>query len=163
MWGAGVKPLLAISIPGEPVGKGRPRLSTRGGFARAYTPAKTATWEGNAAALIHAAWDKSPLDEPLLLVVRAIKARPKAMPKRTPSWRLWRTVKPDGDNVLKCVGDALVSAGVLVDDTRIVEWRCLCLYAARDEGPSVEIELHWPHPLDSACDRRLYGANGGAE
>lgn len=35
-----------------PVGKGRPRMSTRGGFARAYTPAKTAHFERSVAALL---------------------------------------------------------------------------------------------------------------
>ena len=32
-------------IPGEPVAKGRPKFSTRGGFVKAITPEKTANYE----------------------------------------------------------------------------------------------------------------------
>ena len=32
-------------VPGQPIGKGRPRASTRGGFVRMYTDAKTVTYE----------------------------------------------------------------------------------------------------------------------
>ena len=32
-------------IEGDPVAKSRPRFSTQGGYARAYTPAKTKNWE----------------------------------------------------------------------------------------------------------------------
>lgn len=34
-----------FTVPGEPVGKGRPRLSSRNGFAHAYTPAGTRKYE----------------------------------------------------------------------------------------------------------------------
>ena len=34
-----VKNEVRFTVPGEPVGKGRPRLSSRNGFAHAYTPA----------------------------------------------------------------------------------------------------------------------------
>lgn len=34
-----------VLVPGEPVGKGRPKASTAGGFVRMYTPAKTADYE----------------------------------------------------------------------------------------------------------------------
>ena len=36
---------MKFTIPGEPTGKGRPRVVSRGGFARAYTPEKTAAYE----------------------------------------------------------------------------------------------------------------------
>lgn len=141
--------LLDVTIPGEPVGKGRPRFGVVAGQARAFTPKKTSTWEGNAAALLANHWHIGPLDEPVTVTVYAVGARPKGQipsPRKLvadPSLarRLWRVTKPDGDNVLKCVGDALVDAGVLRDDTRIVDWRCFSLVAALDEGPSVRIVL----------------------
>jgi hypothetical protein len=43
--------------------------------------------------------------------------------------------------VIKAVADSLVLAGVLRDDVLIVDWRVLCLYAAKGEGPSVEVVL----------------------
>lgn len=32
-------------VPGEPVGKGRPKFARRGNFVTAYTPEKTASYE----------------------------------------------------------------------------------------------------------------------
>jgi Holliday junction resolvase RusA-like endonuclease len=37
--------MIVILVPGAPVPKGRPRLSTFGGHARAFTPAKTRRYE----------------------------------------------------------------------------------------------------------------------
>jgi Holliday junction resolvase RusA-like endonuclease len=36
---------LLVSIPAEPIAQGRPRLSSRGGFARAYDPPKSRSWK----------------------------------------------------------------------------------------------------------------------
>ncbi|UGA38203.1 RusA family crossover junction endodeoxyribonuclease [Chromobacterium haemolyticum] len=37
---------ISFFVPGAPVGKGRPKVSSRGGkFARMYTPEKTANYE----------------------------------------------------------------------------------------------------------------------
>lgn len=141
--------LLHVTIAGAPVGKGRPRVTMAGGFARAYTPKKTATWEGNAAAVLAAAWgDRAPLDVPVRLVVQAVAGRPKRLlRKRDPDGRCWRTAKPDGDNVLKACADSLVAAGVLRDDVLIVRWEAESLYARRDEGPSVAVWLFAVEPL----------------
>ena len=36
---------MRFTIPGEPTGKGRPRVVRNGAFTRTYTPEKTATYE----------------------------------------------------------------------------------------------------------------------
>jgi Holliday junction resolvase RusA-like endonuclease len=137
--------LLHCVILGEPVGKGRPRLTTIGGFARAYTPAKTATWEANAAAALNDAWGhRAPLDStPVRVVVLAVKGRPGSLlRKKDPEGRIWRTKKPDADNVAKALCDALVAGGVLRDDTLVVRLEVESLYARKDEGPRVEVWIH---------------------
>lgn len=135
--------LLACTIPGQPVGKGRPRVTTAGGFARAYTPPKTAHWEGLAVTIIQQHKGMRYDTTMFRLVVRAVGERPKRLMRRSdPAHRIYRAAKPDGDNVLKAVSDALVRADVMRDDVQIVEWQCSCFYAAKDEGPSVELELH---------------------
>ena len=134
--------LLHAVILGEPVGKGRPRLTTIGGFARAYTPAKTATWEANAAAALNEAWGfRAPLDStPVRVIVLAVKSRPGSlMRKKDHEGRIWRTTKPDADNVAKALCDALVAAGVLRDDTLVVRLEVESLYASKAEGPRVEV------------------------
>lgn len=136
--------ILKVTIPGQPVGKGRPRLTTRGGFARAFTPAKTRAWETMAAALIRAApapWNL-PTDKPVRVLVEAVGQRPKTLlRKKDPEGRLWRPTKPDIDNVGKAVMDALVLAGFLKDDVQVVELTARSLYAAKGEEPHVEMTV----------------------
>ncbi len=107
-----------------------------------YTPPKTAHWEGMAMTVLQQVYAGPPLDEPLTLIVHAVAERPKRLMRaKDPHERLLRTAKPEGDNVLKCVGDALTKAGVIRDDACIVEWSVLSVYAAKDEGPCVELCL----------------------
>ena len=40
-----VRPVLDFTVCAKAVGKGRPRLTTRGGYVHAYTPAKTREFE----------------------------------------------------------------------------------------------------------------------
>ena len=145
--------ILSCSIPGDPVGKGRPRVAVRGGFARAYTPAKTAGWEGGASMVVRAAWaGQEPYGGAVRVEVDAVSRRPKALlPKsaggsapasRPPApGRCWRPTKPDADNVLKAALDVLVKAGVLRDDVQAVEVVARSLYAALAEGPCVEVRV----------------------
>ena len=72
---------LIISIPAEPVAQGRPRLSSRGGFARAYDPPKSRSWKAFVADYAETAMKKAgieaPIDGPLLVKVRFAFPLPK--------------------------------------------------------------------------------------
>lgn len=135
--------LLDAIILGEPVGKGRPRVFTIGGKARGVTPAKTRTWEADAAALLAERWAGRPSHaEPVTLLVLAVKSRPgQLMRRKDHDGRIWRPKKPDADNVGKCACDALVIAGVLRDDALVVALAVSSLYAAKGEAPRVELYL----------------------
>lgn len=135
--------VLHATVPGEPVGKGRPKFTTVGGFGRAYTPKKTATWEREAAKVLRAGYEfKDALAEPVAVEVDAVSSRPKRLlRKKDPDDRLWRTEKPDIDNVVKAALDALQQAGVLSDDKFVVSLRARSLYVARGEEPHVEIRV----------------------
>lgn len=37
--------MIELTIPGEVIAKGRPKFTSRGGYARAYTPKKTRDYE----------------------------------------------------------------------------------------------------------------------
>ena len=92
-------------------GKGRPRFVRATG--RAYTPDKTA----EAMAAIRAAWldetdERAPSGTPVTVAITATRPLPKSRPKRV--MREADTVKPDADNIAKCVLDAL--NGVAWDD-----------------------------------------------
>lgn len=143
---------MKVTIYGAPVGKGRHRISTRGRFPRAYTPEKTRSWQTRAAEIMSAAWGKPALVVPVRVRVDAVQQRPKALTPRSAGGtlaktstlglgRLWRPTKPDADNVLKAVCDALVMGGVIADDVQAVEVVARSLYGAVGEPACVVVQL----------------------
>ena len=118
--------MVTFCVPGEPVGKGRPRFCRVGKGVRTYTPPKTAEYEARVRAAFEAAHGGFRLPEgvPLRLSVMAVFSVPKSTSKRRAremiDGKVPHTKKPDADNVLKAVADAL--AGVaFADDAAIVE------------------------------------------
>ena len=133
--------VVRIVVPGPPVAKGRPRFSTRGGFARAYTPEKTRTYEATLAdAGRDAMAGQPPLEGPLSLIMHVRLPIPPSWPKKRRSAALdgsaKPTGKPDADNYLKCV-DAL-NGIVWLDDGQIVDARVVKMYA---DEPQISVEV----------------------
>lgn len=117
--------ILSITIPGVPVAKGRPRLSTRGGFARAYTPAKTQRYEDAIRCEAAGAMgERPPLDEPVSVVVTAYVAPPKALSKKKRADALDGLLKPltrpDLDNYAKAALDGC-NAIIFRDDSLVTD------------------------------------------
>lgn len=135
--------LLETKIPGQPVGKARPRITTRYGKTVAYTPAKTRNWESMAAKIFKRAWgQRPPYDGPSQIHVVAVSRRPqRLLRKKDPHGRMWRQAKPDGDNVLKSVADAIEKAGVVKDDKDIVRMSADSVYAAKGEEECVWVKF----------------------
>jgi len=132
---------MKVSIPGQPVGKGRHRSARIGKFVRHYTPTKTVCWEALALSIMEDQHTGMPFDVPVRMHVVAVGKRPKRlMRKKDPEGRMWRCTKPDGDNVLKAVCDAMVKAGIVIDDTHLIDQHVLSVYAAKGEQPCVEVE-----------------------
>ncbi len=111
--------LLSFTVPGLPQGKGRARF----GNGRAYTPAKTVAYEGLIALAGQQAMEDRPLVErPIYLIVDAFfpipKRWPKARKQKAATSLVWHVATPDGDNILKAVGDGL-NGIVWKDDSQI--------------------------------------------
>jgi len=140
-----------VTIPGAPIGKGRPRATMAGGHARMYTPAKTRRWEMGAAAFMAERYDGAVMDGPLSLEVWALFPRPKRLDcahKRQPcscpcGWagRQPHTSKPDADNVAKAVCDALEAAGIVANDATICTLTVMKLYTEHDKPPRLRLLL----------------------
>lgn len=131
--------MLRFTVPGMPVAKGRPRLSTRGGFARAYTPQKTVAYEGLIALAAQTAMLGSPqYDGPISLNVTAVFPVPESWSKKRRQEAQWHTSKPDGDNLLKAVGDGL-NGVVWKDDSQVASARIIKVYG-ETPGLTVEVE-----------------------
>lgn len=125
---------LRITVPGKPQGKGRARF----GNGRTYTPAKTVAYEGLIALAGQDAMDGSPPSErPVYLIVNAYFGFPKSwsQKRRREKPIHWHTARPDGDNILKAVGDGL-NGIAWRDDSQIVMAKVAKQYG---ETPRLEI------------------------
>lgn len=131
-----------VEVPGDPIGKGRPRGTSAGGHVRLYTPKKTADWERSAAMVMTSVWRRAPMDEAVEIEIAAFSHRPKRLlRKRDPDGLIWKGSKPDADNICKCALDALVMAGVLRDDSLAVSVKIMDFYAERDRGPRLCLRM----------------------
>jgi Holliday junction resolvase RusA-like endonuclease len=117
--------IITITIPGAPVAKGRPRVTSRGGFARAYTPAKTRHYEDLIRCeAANRMGDNPPLDEPVAVCVTAYVAMPKRMSNKSRVDALDGVLKPvtrpDLDNYAKAALDGC-NAVIFRDDSLVTD------------------------------------------
>jgi Holliday junction resolvase RusA-like endonuclease len=103
---------VGFTIPGVPVAKGRPKFSTRGGVPRAYTPAKTRTFEENAKAIATQAMGalkpcRSSVQMSLVVFVPIPASWPKGKRAQALAGLMHPTSRPDLDNYEKAITDAL--------------------------------------------------------
>lgn len=101
---------MTFTIPGQPQGKGRPRVGKVGQRARMFTPAKTVAYEGLIAHAAQAAMAGRPLLEGPVAVELELHCQvPASWSKRKQAAALagevMPTTKPDIDNVVKAVFD----------------------------------------------------------
>lgn len=132
--------MIRFTVPGTPQGKGRARFSTRGGFARAFTPEKTVAYEGLIALAAQQAMAGADLIAgPVYLTVTAFFPIPASWSQKrraeTNARLTWHTSKPDADNIAKAAGDAL-NGVVFKDDSQVAFAKVMKHYA---ETPRLEI------------------------
>ena len=117
--------VLSFIVPGVPVAKGRPRLTTRGGFARAYTPAKTRRYEDLVRCeAIDAMNGREPLQEPVCVTITAYLEMPKRLSSAKRIDACAGIIKPVGrmdvDNIAKSAIDGC-NAIVFKDDNLVTD------------------------------------------
>ena len=116
---------VAFVVFGVPVGKGRPRMSRQGGFSRLYTPEKTTSYESQVAHAASQAMAGHGLLEGACMVELDITMPvPASWSKKKTAAALagavYPTVKPDKDNIIKAVYDAM-NGVVWRDDVQAVD------------------------------------------
>lgn len=112
---------ITFTIPGEPEGKGRPRFARVGSAVRTFTPEKTRAYEDRVRlAYRGAAHGMMFGDKPVMLTVTAYYATPSSASRKRQDALIGKPCakKPDADNVLKAIADAL--NGVAYDDDKQV-------------------------------------------
>jgi Holliday junction resolvase RusA-like endonuclease len=99
---------MKIFIPGEPIAQPRVKVSTKGGFARAYTERDHpihAYKQAVRLAYVNAGGEV--LEGPVSIRVVCLFDRPKSHSKKRRQYTEPKTTKPDLDNVGKAILDAL--------------------------------------------------------
>ena len=110
---------ITFSVPGDPVPQPRARVSTRGGFARAYVPSTHPVHDYRTQLAVAARLaGLTPTGEPLSVVIDAVFERPKSHRNKSGVKRTApKLPRPDVDNVAKAVLDSLQD--VMGDDTMV--------------------------------------------
>lgn len=101
---------IVFTVPGEPQGKGRPRIGRVGPHARMFTPAKTVAYEGLVALAAQEAMQcRDIITGPVLIELHILHGVPQSMSKKRKALALAGELlpmkKPDTDNVLKAICD----------------------------------------------------------
>jgi len=109
-----------VTIPGEPTGKGRPRVTKWG----THTPEKTVLYENLIKLMAEPEITNGMLEGPLVMTIEAFYSIPKSASKKLREQMIRREVrptkKPDTDNIAKTCGDALNGIWYK-DDSHIVD------------------------------------------
>lgn len=118
--------IVKFTVPGAPVGKGRPRVATRGGrFAQMYTPEKTASYENLVALAAQTAMAgrgliEGPVDVDLVILLPIPVSWSKKKKQAALQGLVYPTKKPDIDNVEKAIFDA-INGVVWHDDVQVCD------------------------------------------
>lgn len=133
--------MIEFFVKCDPVGQPRHRVSTVRGHARLYLPLKHPVYKFKAA--IKAAFPRQKkVPNAIEIIITAWFARPKSKTRKTiPNLRYWHTTKPDADNILKAILDAL-NGLAWVDDCQIASAKirkCVC-GDGDDSGVLISIE-----------------------
>ena len=131
---------VAFLVPGQPQGKGRPRVGKVAGHVRMFTPPKTESYEALIALFAHQAMQGRPLiagpvQVDLWLVYGIPASWSKKKRAQAEQGAIWPTTKPDVDNVIKAYCDA-INKVVWVDDAQVVKLRA---HKAYGDAPGVQV------------------------
>ena len=138
--------MISFRIEGEPVGKGRPRvIASRGKFAHAYTPKKTKDYEDSIRFAFLASTEETmpiyqrgtSLEARLTIAVSVPKSYSKKKTAQCLAGRIAPSKKPDIDNVIKCILDAL-NGYAFEDDSQVTRLKAEKIYA---EEPYVDVYI----------------------
>ena len=137
--------MIEFTIPGQPVGKGRPRASRTNIGIRMHTPAKTVHYEARIAFAAQQAMMAAevpgtlagPVAVQMVISYQIPASWSRKAQERAEQMLTAPCVKPDIDNVAKVIGDAC-NGIIWRDDVQIVDLHAVKRYS-RTPGVSVKI------------------------
>lgn len=126
--------MIQFTVPLEPVAKGRPRVYNR----RAVTPEKTRLFEGRFRTMAAQYEPESPIEYPVKVALVFYQKRPKRLRRqKDPEGRVICPMKPDIDNLIKSVLDAMERWWR--DDKQVVSITAVKYYAEKTGKPRIEV------------------------
>lgn len=133
---------IVFVVPGNPQGKGRPRVGRVGNKARMFTPANTVVYESLIALVAQEAMQgRALITGPVLCEMDITVQVPQSWSKKRKAMALageiLPTTKPDKDNVIKAVYDG-INGIVWKDDVQAVDGYQRKRYG---EVPSVRVRV----------------------
>ncbi|MDC0763449.1 RusA family crossover junction endodeoxyribonuclease [Brevibacillus sp. AG] len=132
---------IVFTVYGEPVAQGRPKATTVGGFVRMYDPKKSKDFKDFVKLVASEHAPAALLEGQLKMKVDVFRTIPKSLSKKkaaqAEAGEIRPTSKPDVDNYLKGIKDALKSV-IWKDDSQVVEVLVSKWYSER---PRVEVQI----------------------
>ena len=133
--------MIEIIVLGEPVAQARAKFTTVNGYARAYDPARSRHYKEYIRLAAAAKAPEKLLSGPIDLEVRIYRPIPKSFGKRKSEAAerglIRPTTKPDNDNYIKGIKDALKGI-IWHDDSQVVDEKTSKYYSKK---PRVEIKI----------------------
>lgn len=132
----------SFDVRGIPKGQPRPRATIRGKHAGVYDPGTASTWRHAVILEARPLRPSAPIGVPVRVAVEFRMPRPKRLARRAdPAGAIWCTAKPDADNLVKAVLDALTDDGWFADDALVVELQVRKVYHRKDGVPGASVEI----------------------
>jgi Holliday junction resolvase RusA-like endonuclease len=136
--------MIKLTIPGEPIGKARPRWSPHG----VYTAQKTMSYETLIKELFTINYPGfKPIEGPVAIILEIFQAIPKSAAAKKKAEMIKGKIrpvkKPDADNVLKIFGDGLQGIAYR-NDTQIIEAHVYKFYSETPRAELILKELETP-------------------
>ena len=126
--------ILSLTIPMQPIPKARPRVVGK----HTYTPKRTKDAEAIVATHVSSKYKGEILPDPIGVSIIFIHKRPKNL-KGTD--RVPKSTRPDGDNLVKLVTDAIEGV-VYRNDGQICYWHIEDWYGKPKESPFVDLKVY---------------------
>lgn len=138
-------------VPGEPHGKGRPRMTKAG---HAYTDEKTRNYEASVFyAAMQAMNGRKPFETGCIVCLEAVFVPPKSISRKKREALIGEPVlkRPDIDNIAKSIIDGM-NGVVFIDDALVWGTMCMKIWG---ETPGVHVRVssnYTRHEPEKSCE-----------
>ncbi len=151
---------------GIPKAQPRPQafVNKKTGHASVYDPGSAAEWKSEVRCAALEFTPKLPFLGPLRVSIDFFLPRPKRLyRKKDPPGLILHTAKPDLDNLVKAVYDALTRVGMWRDDSQVCAGPPRKFYHAKSGRPGarITIEVFQKEPENDQNDKTDHAGNRG--